>query len=79
MSKPKQSLTEFAKANPPRRRKGTWMEANLPPEILEQCREGWKNGLRSTTLERWLKSEGYLEATSSRISSYFTNHAPEDE
>ena len=71
MTKPKLSLTEFAKANPPHRTGVPWMEANLPADVLEQCREGWKAGLRSTTLERWLKSEGYAEATASRIASYF--------
>ena len=74
---PKQSLTEYAEANPPRRRNGTWMETNLPPDVLEQCIEGWRTGLRATTLERWLKSEGYSEVTSSRIGSYFSGHPAE--
>ena len=77
MSKPKQSLAEFAKANPTRRGATTWMEANLPPEVLEQVRDGWAHGLRQTTIERWLKAEGYEDATGSRVGSYFSSHPVE--
>ena len=75
--KSKQSLAEFAEAHPLRRGSKTWMETNLPPEVLEECVQGWRSGLRATTLERWLKSQGYAEVTSSRIGSYFSGHPVE--
>ena len=72
----KQSLAEFAKANPSRHSSTTWVEANVPSELIEEMRDGWKAGLRATTIERWLKAEGY-EATTSRIGSYFNKRPVE--
>lgn len=70
-------LIEFDKANPTRHAGLTWVETELPPEVIAYMREAWAAGVRSTNIVKWLKSQGY-DATGGRIGSYFKK-CPVDE
>lgn len=70
------SLTEYAAKKKSRTNGRSWMETNLPPEVLEECKAGWAAGLRATTILEWLKSLGYEEATSGRV-GWLEKHADE--
>jgi hypothetical protein len=59
------SLTEYAKGHK-RATKGAWFDT-LPADVQKQCIEGWRAGLRATTITEWLWAEGYEEATMSRV------------
>ena len=61
-----QSLSEYAQARGGHRKSVSWMEG-LPPEVLEQARQGWRDGLRHTVIVEWLVSIGYPDATSGKV------------
>ncbi len=62
-------LHEFAKEARKKTGDPAWYES-LPPEVLEEIRKGRKIGLGATIIARWLKSEGYPDATPNRVTSF---------
>lgn len=47
----------------------------LPDEVLEQVREGYRGGLGAVLITRWLAQElGYGWVTVSRVEKYISRH-----
>lgn len=69
------SLTEFAAAARRSTSGRSWME-ELPPDVLEECKAGWRAGLRARPIVDWLKALGYKEATPGRV-GWLEKHADE--
>lgn len=66
-------LATYAKSHAKHHGGKSWMES-LPPDILEQCKEGWRNGLRATLIYEWLVAQGFEDASTSRVGWLATNH-----
>lgn len=67
------SLTDFAKTRGAKHTATPWME-RLPGDILEECKAGWKAGLRATTIVEWLIEQGYEDASSGKV-AWLATHA----
>lgn len=68
------SLTEFAKGRPIHTTGRAFMDT-LPPEIRDECIEGYQAGLAPIVITEWLKAQGY-PCSKHAVGQWLRQYAP---